>query len=234
MASKKQVQMVMRDMLFITWAVDPAVVRKLVDGRLDLDTWTTEDREIGLVSAVCFHVTELRSSVLAVPSLSFHQINYRTYVKSGPVPGVFFFDMKVNSRMLTALTGFLNVPVYYEEIEISTASGTADELGYRIKSDGLRAEAMIDLSDGLADPASDIPHQFITNRLVGYAGVGNATYRIDVEQRGLESVSARIQNVNVPSLERLGLVSAEQALKPVSVLYVREALFGADTPVREW
>jgi len=225
--------MVMRDMLFITWALPPEVVRKLVDERLELDTKTDSDgRIVAFVSAVCFHVAEVRSSVLPLPSLSFQQVNYRTYVRAGEVPAVCFFDMKVNSRMVTALTSFMSVPVHYEDIDITTSTAGPGLLRYTVKSAGLRAEVMIAQNDVALD--EKIPPEFITHRLLGYAGAGNGMFRIDVEQPGLDAVSARVQNVQVPSLERLGLLTPAQSAQPDSALYVREGLFGADTPVREW
>lgn len=233
MTTTKQIQMVMRDMLFITWALPPEVVRKLVDERLELDTKTdSKGRELAFVSAVCFHVTELRSGVLPLPSLSFQQVNYRAYVRTGAVPAVFFLEMKVNSRMVTALTSLMSVPVYYEDIDITTSTAGPGLLRYAVKSAGLRAEVMIAENDVALD--EKIPPQFITQRLVGYAGAGNGTFRIDVEQPGLDAVSARVQNVQAPSLERLGLLTPDQSSRPYSALYVREGLFAADTPVREW
>lgn len=234
MTSNKQLQMAMRDMLFITWVVEPEVVRKLVDKRLELDTKTdAEGREAAFVSAVCFHVTEVRSG-LPLPSLSFQQVSYRAFVRAGEVPAICFLEMKVNSRMVTTLTSFLSVPVYYEDIEITTSPGAAGLLGYSVKSAGLRAEAIIDPND--LDAASDgkVAPQFITQRLVGYAGAGGGMFRIDVEQPPFDSVSARVQNVQAPSLERLGLLTPDQSVRPYSALYVRDGLFGADMPVREW
>lgn len=225
--------MVMRDMLFITWTVEPGLVRRLVDERFKLDTKPGPDgAEVAFVSAVCFHVTEVRSGVLPLPSLSFQQVNYRTYVNGGDVPAVYFLEMKVNSRMVTTLTSFLSVPVHYDDIEITTSRTEIDAVGYSVQSSGLRAEAMISRHD--EETGAHISPRFITERPIGYATAGNGMYRIDVEQLGLDSVSASVQNVKSPSLERLGLLTTDQSSKPYSALYVREALFGADTPVREW
>lgn len=235
MTTNKQVQMMMRDMLFITWAVRPEIVRKLVDLRLELDTTTDSNGQaVAFVSAVCFHVADVRSSVLPLPSLNFEQVNYRTYVKAGEVPGVCFLDIKVNSRMVTALTGFMSVPVHYEDIDITTSPAGLGQLRYGIRSGGLRAEAMIGPHD--AEPMLDVEVEpgFITHRLVGYMGVGNGMFRIDVEQPGLESVSARVEKVQARSFEQLGVLTPDQTAFPCSVLYVREALFGADSPVRVW
>src|SRR6267142_44233 len=148
MTIKKQFQMVMRDMLFITWEVEPEVVRKLVDQRLELDTVAgSNGRAVALVSAVCFRVADVRSSTLLLPSLSFEQVNYRVYVKAGEVPAVSFLDIKVNSRMVTAITGFMSVPIHYEDIDIRTSSGDAGLLSYAIKSAGVRAEVAVGSQD---------------------------------------------------------------------------------------
>src|SRR5215471_16148873 len=122
--TSKQLQMTMRDMLFVTWAIEPQTARKFVDERLELDTQTVvEGREAAFVSAVCFHVSDVRSSVMPVPRLNFEQLNYRLYVKVNGLPAVYFLEMKVNSRMVTALTSFLNVPIHYDDINISTSPG---------------------------------------------------------------------------------------------------------------
>ena len=235
MTTIKQIQMVMRDMLFLTWAVLPEIARKLVDERLELDTVTDANgREIALVSAVCFHVTDVRSAVLPLPRLSFDQVNYRVYVKAGEVPAVCFLDMKVNSRMVTAMTSFLSVPIHYDDIEIATSPSGSGLVSYAVRSAGLRATAVIGEPDPDTSPAAKIAPDFITQRLVGYMGAGNGMFRINVEQLGLNAVSGRCQSVEVPGLEQIGLLTPDQSVRPYSVLYAPEALFGADTPVREW
>ena len=235
MTTNKQMQMVMRDMLFITWAVEPEVLRKLVDQRLELDTKSDSNgRMVAFVSAVCFHITDLRSRALPLPSLAFQQVNYRAYVRAREVPAVCFLGMKVNSRMVTTLTSFMSVPVYYEDIDITTSPGSDGSLRYTVKSAGLRAEAMIGQDDVETELEGKIWSQFITHRLVGYVGAGNGMFRIDVEQPGLDAVSARVQSVQAPILEQLGVLTPDQSAQPYSALYVREGLFAADTPVREW
>ena len=230
MAIEKQFQIVMQDMLYITWEVEPEAVRNLVDQRLDLDTVPgSNGKAVALVSAVCFRVAEVRSSVLLLPSLSFEQINYRLYVKAGEIPAVSFLDIKVNSRMVTAITGFMSVPVHYEDIEIKTSTGAAGALTYMVKSAGVRAEMTIDnqgASDGRITP------DFLTDRFVGYVRVGDSLFKIQVEQPGLQTTPGRIQEVAVPSLEKWGVLTPDQGARPYSALYVREALFAAGTPTR--
>jgi uncharacterized protein YqjF (DUF2071 family) len=234
MTNSKQLQMVMRDMLFVTWAVQPERARKLIGERLELDTKTdSTGREVAFASAVCFSVAEVRSSVLPIGHLSFEQVNYRIYVKAGDVPAVCFLDMKMNSRMVATLTSFLRVPIHYEEIEINTAGTDAGAVHYTINSAGVRAEAITAEPGEELSSIVNLTPGFITDRLVGYVLAGDGMFKIDVEQPGLDSVSARVVRAEAPRLEQLGLLNSEESTRPHSALYVREASFGANMPTRE-
>lgn len=233
MTTNKQVQMVMRDMLFVTWAIPSELVRKVVDTRLELETRTNEDgSNEAFVSAVCFRVSDVRSSILPLGNLSFNHVSYRTYVK-GPVPAVCFLDLKVNSRMVTTVTSFMNIPVHYDDIDITTTPGDSDSLRYVVNSGGFKAAAIVESGDS-STRREILEPEFIIDRSLGYMGVGNGMFRIDVEQTGLEAVVARIDQLQPPGLVRLKLIESEHAPLPISVLYVNKALFEADTPVREW
>ena len=218
-------------MLFVSWAVEPERARRLIGERLELDTLTdSTGREWALVSAVCFNVAELRSSAFPLGSLSFGQINYRIYVKAEGVPAVCFLDMKVNSRTVTTLTSFLGVPIHFEEIDISVAGDAAGSVRYTINSNGLRVDAIDCNDDSVA--AVQPSAGFITDRLVGYVLAGDSIFRIDVEQSGLDSVSACVVSAGAPRLEQLGLLDSNESVRPVSALYVRESLFAARMPTR--
>lgn len=230
MTTEKQVQLVMRDMLFVTWEVQPDVVRKLVDEQFDLDTRVDSNgREVGFVSAVCFRVADVRSSTLLLPSLSFEQVNYRAYVRAGEVPAVCFLDMKVNSRMVAALTSFMSVPIHYEDIDIKISPSGAGLLSYGVKSAGLLADVIVGEED--SDEGKIAPG-FLTDRFVGFLRAGDSVFRIDVDQPGLATVPGRVQSVSAPRLEKLGVLTSDQSARPHSALYVREASFGANTPTR--
>ena len=234
MINNKPIQIIMRDMLFVTWAIEPARARQVIGERLELDTRTdSTGREFAFASAVCFSVAEVRSTVMPMGSLSFEQVNYRVYVKSNEVPAVCFLDMKVNSRMVTALTSFLGVPIHYDDIDITATGTDAGGVHYNMASAGLRAEAT---TAGLRDelsPAVDLTPAFITDRLSGYVLAGDSIFKVQVDQPCLESVSARVVRAHAPRLEQLGLLDSEESTRPHSALYVREAWFGADVPTRE-
>lgn len=234
MTNNKPIQIFMRDMLFVTWAVEPERARQVVGERLELDTRTdSAGREFAFASAVCFRVAEVRSTVMPIGSLSFEQVNYRVYVKNKEVPAVCFLDMKVNSRMVTALTGFLGVPILYDDIDITATETDFGGVHYNMVSAGLRAEATT------AGPLDEIPSAveltpaFITDRLTGYVLAGDRIFKVQVDQPGLDSVSARVVRAQAPRLEQLGLLDSEESTRPHSALYVRDAWFGADVPTRE-
>lgn len=224
--------MLMRDMLFINWAVDPDDARRFVDPRLEIDTVIDSGgKSMAFASAVCFRVEEVRSSVLPLPRLSFEQVNYRIYVKAEDVPSVVFLDMKVNSRMVTTLTSFLRVPVSYEDIHIK-AEDDSGSLRYVFESSGLYADVAVGGEAVMPDPAIEPP--FITHRLAGYAGAGDGMYRIDVQHPLLDVHPARVAGVEASTLVGLGLFTVEESRRPHSAMYVREALFGTSPPIRAW
>jgi|SRR5215510_11648222 len=234
MASSAQIEMLMRELLFVNYRVEPEALVKLVPRRLQPDTRTdSAGREIAFVSAVCFRVAEVSSNLLPLPRLSFEQVNYRAYVRMDQVPAVYFFDMKVNSRAVAALTGFLRAPIQFEDITLTSAEvETVGDVDYTFSSAGLQVRARI--PSGPDSAFEDVPSDFITHRLVGYAGSDDNLFRIDVEHPMLSAVSARIESARSPRLEQLGLLTADKSSCPSSALYVREALFKAKPPTREY
>lgn len=236
MTTTKQIQMLMRDMLFINWAVHPEALREMVPPQLELDTKSdSAGNPVAFVSAVCFRVEEVRSNVLPLPRVSFNQVNYRVYVRGGAIPSVCFLDMRLNSRMVSTLTGFLRVPVVYEEIDIIAATEPGSTvLRYKFDSSGLRAEVTVDEHSEatIADPA--LPSEFFTQRLTGYAGGGANVFKLEVDHPMLIAETARIESVEAPRLEELGVLTRDQSAHPHSALYVRDAVFGTNPPARVW
>ncbi len=233
MASSAQIEMLMRELLFVNYRVEPELLVDLVPRHSKPDTRIdSAGRETAFVSAVCFRVAEVSSSLLRLPRLSFEQVNYRAYVRIGEVPAVYFFDMKVNSRAVAALTTFLRAPIQFEDIVLTTETiETVGDVDYVFRSPGFEVRAVIPgRPDGFFD---DTPPDFITHRLVGYAGSEGNLYRIEVDHPMLGAISARIESARAPRLEQLGLLTADESSRPSSALYVREALFKTKPPTRE-
>jgi hypothetical protein len=140
--------------------------------------------------------------------------------------------MKVNSRTVTTLTSFLRVPIHYEDIEIRTAQDDGGLMHYAVESVGFRASATVSERARASHVDYEIEPDFITDRLVGYAGSGDSIFKIQVEQEGLDSIPARVESVKASRLEQLGVLALDRPTEPYSALYVREAAFAAHTPTR--
>jgi hypothetical protein len=239
----------MRDMLFINYAVSPDRLRPLVPKELQLDTVTTGGHTVAFVSAVSFKNVDIRSSLIPVPGLSFEQINYRTYVNTGEGPAVYFFEMRVDSRMIAGASTIINLPVSYEAIEIITTPahaepGALDQEATRPDSrivrcevrssgpQGLTAEMSIDGRQEIIGPDNEaIPAEFITHRPVGYvSAAAGGILKIVVEHERLDALLARPASVRAPLFESLGILNMDESKRPHSALYVAAAVFRTNPP----
>jgi hypothetical protein len=246
-----QMQMLIRDLLFINYTVDPDRLRPLVPENLDLDVIAgAEGKRLALVSAVSFHVKDVRSSLLPLPRLSFDQINYRTYVNAGEGAGVYFFDMRVNSRLVTTTTSFLRLPIRHEDIEIITApapdlagASGVDEadsvspphtLRCAVTSSGpqaLAADIRVGMKQESVGPNDQaVTPGFITERPVGYIVAGDSLYKIEVDHPPMEAFASHVESLRAPAFVSLGLLNLDETMRPHSVLYVRESLMNANVP----
>ncbi|HEX8091250.1 MAG TPA: DUF2071 domain-containing protein [Blastocatellia bacterium] len=246
-----QIQMLIRDLMFINYVVDPDLLRPLVPEELRLDLITGADgAALALVSAVPFAVADVRSGLLPLPRLSFNQINYRTYVSAGEGAAVYFFDMRVNSRLVTTATSFLRLPISYEDIEIITAptpdlSGASgvDESTYdpaqrtlrcAVTSSGpqsLAADITIGTRQESVGPGGRaVSPDFITERPVGYVAVGDSLFKIEVQHPRMDALASHVESVRAPALVSMGLLNLDEAMRPHSVLYVREILMDTNVP----
>jgi hypothetical protein len=246
-----QIQMLIRDLMFINYALDPDRLRPLVPEELQLDLIARANgRPLALVSAVAFHVAEVRSSLLPLPSLSFNQINYRTYVNAGEGAAVYFFEMRVNSRLVTTATSFLRLPISYEDIEIiavpppdlTGASGidenvydpAPDTLRCAVTSSGpqaLAADIIIGGRQESVGPSDQaVTPDFITERPVGYIAAGDSLFKVEAKHPAMNASTSHVQTVRAPALVSMGLLNLDETMQPHSVLYVREILMDTNVP----
>jgi len=230
----------MRDMLFISYRVPAERLRPLVPEELELDT----KNSFGLISAVAFTNRDIKAGVLPLLRASSDQINYRAYVTAGEGPAVYFFDMKIDSRVLATGTNFLGLPVSHEDITITAKPVSETEekkrgsspypLIYRVSSEGpeeLTAEAIVGEESA---SAGDISSEFITERPIGYVKApGGGMLKIVVEHEKIETVPARVTKIRSLLFESLGVLNKEELNSPYSALYAPEVTF-ITTPPALW
>jgi uncharacterized protein YqjF (DUF2071 family) len=223
------IQITMRDMLFVNYAIQPGRLRPLVPEQFELDTRDS----LAFISLVAFRNEEIKAGVLPLPE--YNQINYRAYISHGEEKAVYFFDMNVNSRVIATGTNFLGLPVDYEEIEIRTREEkTEDEKSPKtilsVRSSGkqglaVEAEAR---SDNVVD---GVTAEFFTERPIGYVKApAGGILKVTVEHEKIEVIHAKVRSARALFFESLGLLSEEESNHPYSVFYARESLFNTSPP----
>jgi uncharacterized protein YqjF (DUF2071 family) len=112
------------DLLFAHWRVAPSALRPHVPEALALDVWEDGSAWLGVVA---FHMTNVGLRACPpIPGLSaFPELNLRTYVRVGNVPGVYFFSLDASSTLavLGART-LLRLPYRRATMHVERRDGT--------------------------------------------------------------------------------------------------------------
>jgi uncharacterized protein YqjF (DUF2071 family) len=120
-----------RDLLFAHWAVDSAVLRKLIPSRLELDLFDGQ----AYVGAVPFRMEGVTPRLAPrLPGLdAFPELNLRTYVKAGGKPGVWFFSLDAGQRLAVRVARrFFHLPYFDAKFEIENVAGSVEYSARRI------------------------------------------------------------------------------------------------------
>lgn len=112
-----------RDLAFLHWRVDAALLQRLLPAGLSCDTFDG----CGWVGVVPFRMAATRVRWLPpVPTTAgFLELNVRTYVRAGERPGVWFFSLDAASRLAVggARAGF-GLPYFHARMHLAR-SGAA-------------------------------------------------------------------------------------------------------------
>ncbi|HET7746526.1 MAG TPA: DUF2071 domain-containing protein [Vicinamibacteria bacterium] len=168
-----------RELGFLHWPVDTAAVQARLPPGLTVDTFDGQ----AWVGVVPFRVEGARvASLPPMPGTShFLEINTRTYVhREGRDPGVWFFSLDANHRLIVAVAralfhlAYRRAVIDMETAGVTTfeggrlgAGGSGDAPRWRIRYRGLGAP-------GPAAPGT-LEH-FLTERYVLYASAGERLY----------------------------------------------------------
>ena len=104
-------------LLFAHWPLSPDALRPLLPPGLALDTFNGQ----AWLGVVPFYLSGLRlRRTPAVPGLSsFPEVNVRTYVHAGDMPGVFFLSLDAGNPFAAAGGRALSLPYYFAAAAIA-------------------------------------------------------------------------------------------------------------------
>lgn len=111
------------DLLFIHWPVDPLRLRALVPPMFELHLYDG----CAWLGIVPFDMTNVAPrAVPAMPWLSaFPEVNVRTYVRVGGVPGIWFLSLDAgNPLAVRAARTLLNLPYFSASMRVSRTAGS--------------------------------------------------------------------------------------------------------------
>ena len=118
------------DLLFAHWPVDAAKLRPLIPLRLEIDAFDGR----AWLAVVPFRMTNVRlRGTPPVPWLSaFPELNVRTYVVSGGMPGVWFFSLDAGNSLAVAIArAWFHLPYFHARMLSSERNGWTEYASQR-------------------------------------------------------------------------------------------------------
>ena len=173
------------DLLFAHWPVAPALLRPLVPAGLELDLF-----EGGAwISVVPFRMSHVRPRYLpGLPGISsFCELNVRTYVRRGALPGVWFFSLEASNPVaVRGARRFFHLPYFDAEMRSERSGERIDYASRRTHAGATPAEFMAEY--GPAGPAYRAApgslEDWLTARYCFYAAdEENGLYRVNVHHK---------------------------------------------------
>lgn len=219
-------QVDVQNFALITYAVPAGRVRAHLPERFELQTFTaTSGEEMAFVSVSSFCNRQIHWSAARYPAHDFDQSTYRTYIVHKGRLGSYFFGTFVSTRLSYLAQRLVAADTHLAHFDVSidkTAGGyeryvsravaDAGELYFDIEAkDRPRPRHPFDTGDEHA--------QFITYRLHGYSRplFGGVSYG-PIEHRHMAPWEGRLRAGRFEYWERMGVLDADEASDPYSVL----------------
>lgn len=194
-----------RDLTFLHWRYDPALVRPLVPPALELDLWEG-GAWIGLVP---FLITDLTlPHAPAVPWLSrFPETNVRTYIAdSAGRRGVWFFSLDAArlAAVLAARAAYA-LPYFWARMRVESDGGAVRYTSRRLA--GPPAAGAIAIRPGEPIPEPSPFEIFLTARFRLFAARAGRLLRADIEHPPWPLQRAAVERLDESLLRAAGLPS---------------------------
>ncbi|WP_266078205.1 YqjF family protein [Haladaptatus caseinilyticus] len=222
----RALQFAWRDCLFVHWPIERDTLRTAVPDSLALDTYDGQ----AWVSALASTVERARPpGVPARLGLTFPQVNFRTYVRLGHTPGVYFLSLDAASRLATriARTAY-RLPYYHANIT------TEVDTDYHVRSQRIQPgappmefEATYDTEGSAYTSNSGSLGSFLAERYRLFVPQAGLTTRIEHDPWYLYPTTADVRANSL--FESVGLTEPEASPR---VRYCPRMEFLVHTPTR--
>lgn len=194
------------DLLFMHWEAPVESLRRLIPGRLEIDTF--EGRAwVGVTPFTLWGVRPVFTPPLPLVS-EFHEINVRTYVHTDGVPGVWFFSLDANSNVaVTAARTLFRLPYFYADITREQHGQTTLYSASRESEGGAHAEFSATWTAGeeLSMAAPGSLDFFLVERYCLYTADGDQLYRARIHHRPWPLSKVRVETYRSKMVEAAGL-----------------------------
>lgn len=196
--------------LLLHWDVPPDALRQLVDPRLELDLFDGR----AWVSLTPFTMRGARLRFLPhLPLLSdFHEMNLRTYVRAGGVPGVRFLSLDAASTPAVAIARVvLGLPYHRARMARSAAEHAHEYRSVRLQPRGNPATFAASWSVGpvVPDPPGSI-ERFLVERYALYTTIARRLFRVRVRHPPWVLREARIERLGQTVTHAAGVEVTER------------------------
>jgi len=192
-------------LLFMHWPISAELLRPLIPERLTIDTFDGR-AWIGITPFTLWGVR--LSFTPPVPWLSdFHELNVRTYVHEGGVPGVWFLSLDANSTVtvLGART-FFQLPYFNASILLEQEEEIIHYNLSRTEEDTpARFSASWRIGEALPQSEQDSLEFFLTERYCLYSTDGENLYRSRIHHNPWPLQRAELRSYRSTMIESHGL-----------------------------
>lgn len=178
------------DLLFAHWPIARDRLRELVPSFLEIDLFGEE----AWLSITPFKLTDLSPrGIPAMPVISsFDEINVRTYVVYGGIPGIYFFSLDANSAMAVGGASTLfHLPYFHADIHMECDRGRFSFRSRRTRGAEAEFDAHYSPAGSLFEPQRGTLDYFLTERYCLYThdSASNA-FRVEIHHAPWQLQSA--------------------------------------------
>ncbi len=237
-AKLTSVEMILYDVLYLSYLLPAERVRPFVPERLAL---ATVDGDQVFVSAVFFHVLEAKAARLPSPRISYNQVNVYTFV-TAPGTGehaVYFLRKGMTRPGATRLARWLGMPVERAQLDITPRRDRRMRYEHYAVRGYWHGNIHIE-ADEIAPRLEELPPFdngqeaviFLTDALVGFYGNGRRLWRLDAWHPRFQPRVAQVTHVEFPLLIEMGLLTDTQVAQPHNVLLAPREHFLIHLPPR--